>query len=242
MMQQINVSVGVAFIAGLVSFFSPCVFSLIPAYIGYLSGRSLKPDDPDKELSGKHTFLHGLAFVFGFSLVFISLGIAISALGQLLFQARELLSKAGGIIIILFGLHMTGLLHIPFFDYEIKPRSKVVSGGGLISSFLMGVLFSAGWSPCVGPTLGMILTLAAEGANFGQGILLLGAYSLGMAMPFLTAALGLNWVTKILQKNAKVLQIAQILTGALLIIVGIMLFLGIYQQMISMGSIFDFGY
>jgi len=106
----------------------------------------------------------------------------------------------------------------------------------------MGVLFSAGWSPCVGPTLGMILTLAAEGANFGQGIILLSAYSLGMAMPFLAAALGMNWVTKMLQKNTKVLQFAQILTGVLLIIVGVMLFLGIYQQMISMGSIIDFGY
>ncbi len=242
MLQQINISVGVAFFAGLVSFFSPCVFSLIPAYIGYLSGRSLHQKKPDVEFSRMNSFFHGLAFVVGFSIVFISLGLAISAISQLFYQVRDFLAKAGSIIVILFGLHMTGLFHIPFFDYELKPKSRLSSGGGLISSFLMGVFFSAGWSPCVGPTLGMILTLAVEEAKIVQGIILLSAYSLGMGIPFLVSAIGVNWVSRILQKHSKVMRIAQYISGGLLIIIGIMLFLGIYQQLMTYKPIIDFGY
>ena len=241
MMQLINVSVGLAFLAGLVSFFSPCVFSLIPAYIGYLGGRSLTRAVGDKIVSRMDTFLHGLAFVLGFSFVFIILGIAFSAISQFFYQARSILAKTGGIVIILFGLHTTGLLRIPFFDYELKPQSKIDQGGSLFSSFMMGIFFSAGWSPCVGPTLGLILTLAIEEARISQGIFLLSAYSLGMAIPFLAAALGIGWVTKILQKYSKAMRIAQYVMGVILIVVGIMLFLGIYQQMISFQSIIDLG-
>jgi len=241
MMQLINVSTGLAFLAGLASFFSPCVFSLIPVYIGYLGGRSLNQGDFDKKTRRVGTFFHGLAFVFGFSFVFIILGIAFSVLSQFLYQTRGILAKTGGVIIILFGLHMTGLLRIPFFEYELKPQSKLTQGGSLVSSFLMGIFFSAGWSPCVGPTLGMILTLTIDEAKISQGIFLLSAYSLGMAIPFLAAALGMSWVAKILQKYSKAMRIVQYLLGAILIIVGILLFLGIYQQMISFESIIDLG-
>ena len=240
-MQLINVSIGLAFLGGLVSFFSPCVFSLMPAYIGYLGGRSLNQVELDKKTRRVDTFFHGMAFVLGFSFVFIILGIAFSALSQFLYQTRDILAKTGGIIIILFGLHTTGLFRIPLFDLELKPQSKIVEGGGLVSSFLMGIFFSAGWSPCVGPTLGMILTLAIEEAKIGVGIILLSAYSLGMAIPFLAAALGIGWVTNALQRYSKAMRIAQYLMGVISIIVGILLFLGIYQQMISFESLIDLG-
>jgi cytochrome c-type biogenesis protein len=240
-MSAANVSIGLAFLAGLASFFSPCVFSLVPAYIGYLSGRSLSKSKESTTIDRMGTFFHGVAFVLGFSFVFVSLGLAFSVLSQFFFQVRDILAKVGGVIIILFGLHMTGLLHLPFLDYDFRIQSKVGKGSSLLSSFLMGVFFSAGWSPCVGPTLGLILTLAIQGGNTGQGVFLLSSYSLGMGIPFLAAALGVGWVTEILRKYSKAMQIAQIVMGALLIIVGILLFLGIYQQLVTFESLIDFG-
>jgi cytochrome c-type biogenesis protein len=236
-----DISFGLAFLAGLASFFSPCVFSLVPAYVGYLSGRSLTQAEVDKEIIRWGTFFHGLAFVLGFSFVFIALGLAFSALSQVFYQIRDILAKVGGIIIILFGLHMTELIHITFLEYDLRPQSDVGRGRSLLSSFLMGVFFSAGWSPCVGPTLGLILTLAFDRANVGQGILLLGLYSLGMAIPFLIAGLGVGWVTNTLSKYSKAMRIAQVVMGVILIIVGVMLFLGIYQQLIRFDIWIDFG-
>lgn len=240
-MSQVDVSVGLAFFAGLASFFSPCVFSLVPAYVGYLSGRSLSQDKEDVHASRLRTFFHGLAFVLGFSFVFIILGIAFSALSQFLFDTRELLAKAGGVILILFGLHLTGLIRIPFLDYDLRPQSKLGKGSSLLSSFFMGVFFSAGWSPCVGPTLGLILTLAIERENIGQGVILLGTYSLGMGIPFLAAAFGIGWVTHILRRYSKAMKIAQVVMGVILILVGSLLFLGIYQRLVTFQSLIDFG-
>jgi cytochrome c-type biogenesis protein len=236
-----NVSVGLAFLAGLASFFSPCVFSLIPAYIGYLSGRSLNQTETSITSLRLNTFLHGLFFVLGFSFVFITLGIAISALSQLFFNARDILAKIGGVVMILFGLHLTGLIRIPFLDFDVRLQSKNSNSRSLISSFVMGIFFSAGWSPCVGPTLGLILTLAVQQAHIGRGVLLLSFYSLGMAVPFLAAAFGVGWVTNILKKYVKAMKITQIVIGVILIIVGIMLFLGIYQRLITFESLIDFG-
>jgi cytochrome c-type biogenesis protein len=139
-----DISFGLAFLAGLASFFSPCVFSLVPAYVGYLSGRSLTQAEVDKEIIRWGTFFHGLAFVLGFSFVFIALGLAFSALSQVFYQIRDILAKVGGIIIILFGLHMTELIHITFLEYDLRPQSDVGRGRSLLSSFLMGVFFSAG--------------------------------------------------------------------------------------------------
>ena len=240
-MELLNVSLGLSFLAGLVSFFSPCVFSLVPAYVGYLSGRSLAQSGENQAANRWRTLLHGLAFVLGFSFVFISLGIAFSALSQFFYQTRDILAKVGGVIIILFGLHMTELIHIPFLDYDLRPESKVGKGTSLLSSFVMGIFFSAGWSPCVGPTLGMILTLAIERANIGQGVILLSVYSMGMAIPFIAAAFGIGWVTNILRKYSKAMRIAQIVMGVILVIVGVMLFLGIYQRLITFDALIDFG-
>ncbi|HOM67161.1 MAG TPA: cytochrome c biogenesis protein CcdA [Brevefilum fermentans] len=238
-MDTIKVSIGLAFLAGLASFFSPCVFSLVPAYVGYLSGRSISAQEAG--VNKLRTFLHGLAFVLGFSFVFISLGLAFSVFSLFFYQIRDILAKAGGVIIILFGMQMTGLINIPFLNYDFRPQSKLSQGSGFFASFLMGVVFSAGWSPCVGPTLGLILTLAIERANIGQGVSLLSIYSLGMALPFLIAALGVGWVTDVLRKYGKVMHRIQIVMGILLILVGVMLFLGIYQQLATFDRLIDFG-
>lgn len=229
-----NLTIGLAFLAGLASFLSPCVFSLVPAYIGYLSGRTFEAAKTEKT-STLHTFLHGFVFVLGFSAVFIALGVAVSAIGGFLYLAKDWLARIGGIIIILFGIHLTGIYRFQFLEYDLRPHNQVDRGLGLISSFLLGIFFSAGWSPCIGPVLAAILALALNEGNISQGVTLLSAYSVGMAIPFLIAALGVSWVTAFLKKYARLLHWIEIGTGVILIIVGLMLFFGIFEQLARLG-------
>ncbi len=236
-----EVSIPLAFLAGLASFLSPCVFALVPAYVGYLSGRAVALV-PGRAASNRwETLTHGLAFVMGFSIVFILLGIAASALGALLYDMRDWLAKIGGVIVILFGLHMTGILRIKYLEYDLRPQTSQDLQRSYISSALMGIFFSAGWSPCVGPTLGAILTLAARGGNVAEGVQLLTAYSSGLAIPFLLAALGIGWVTAILRKFQKTLHWIEIAMGVVLIIVGLLLFFGVFEQLARYGWFIDFG-
>jgi cytochrome c-type biogenesis protein len=230
-----------AFLAGLASFMSPCVFSLVPAYVGYLSGRAVAINQEKFVANRMETLTHGLAFVLGFSIVFIFLGVAASALGGLLYDVRNWLAKIGGVVVILFGLHMTGILRLKFLEYDLRPQNSQDLQRSYVSSAILGVFFSAGWSPCVGPVLGAILTLAARGGNVAQGFQLLTAYSAGLAIPFLLAALGVGWVSTILRRYQKVLHYIEIGMGVVLIIVGAMLFLGIFEQLSRFGWFIDFG-
>lgn len=239
-MDYSNLGIGLAFLAGLASFLSPCVLSLVPAYIGYLGGRSMAVAQ-EREPSKWETFSHGLAFVLGFSVVFVLLGIATSALGSVLYDARGLLAKIGGVVVVIFGLHMTHIIRIPFLEYDLRPQSQPDRKRGYVSSFMMGIFFSAGWSPCVGPVLGLILTLSLSGGSIVQGALLLTAYSAGLAIPFLIAALGIGWVTTILRKYGKLMYYIEIAMGVLMIIIGIMLFFGTFEYLARFGFFVDFG-
>lgn len=236
-----NVSLGLAFLAGLASFLSPCVFSLVPAYIGYLSGRSLMATQSRAQVKQFETFTHGLAFVVGFSLVFILLGVTVSAVGSLLYDLRGWLSKIGGAVVVLFGLHLTGILRIPLLEYDLRPQTSMDRQRSYFSSAMMGVFFSAGWSPCVGPVLGAILTLALNGGSVSEGVQLLTAYSAGLAIPFLIAALGISWVTQILQRYRKIMRYVEVVMGAVLVAVGILLFMGTFEQLARFGFFVDFG-
>ncbi len=235
-----QVTVGLAFLAGLASFLSPCVFSLVPAYVGYLGGRAAGEAN---ESNRWITFSHGLAFVLGFSTVFILLGIALAFAGGLLHDFRTVLTKVGGLVVIIFGLQMIGVLHIPFLAYDTRVNAAPDRKWGYFSSALMGVFFSAGWSPCVGPVLGAILTLAINGGSVSLGTKLLTAYSTGLAIPFLVAALGIGWVTTILQKYSKVMRSVEIAMGFLLVLVGILLFAGTFEIIAQRTQFFwvDFG-
>ena len=173
--------------------------------------------------------------------MFISLGVAVSTLGGLLYDLRSWLAKIGGIVVIIFGLHMTGILRIPFLEYDLRPRSKDDVSRSYFSSLMMGVFFSAGWSPCVGPVLGAILTLALNGGSVSEGVKLLSAYSAGLAIPFLLAALGIGWVTKFLRRYGKVMHYIEVGMGVVLIIVGVMLFLGTFNLLARFGPFVDFG-
>ena len=240
-MEIAQVTVGLAFLAGLASFLSPCVFSLIPAYIGYLGGRAVGGEATDRNRF--ITFTHGLAFVLGFSAVFITLGAASSAFGRLLFDLRFVLSKVGGIVVMIFGLHMLGVFRIPFLEYDTRVQTMPDRRWGYLSSALMGVFFSAGWAPCVGPVLGAILTLALNGGSISTGVSLLSAYSAGLAIPFLIAALGVGWVSLALRKYGKTLHYLEKAMGVVLILLGIMLFAGIFERIAQAGQFFwiDFG-
>ena len=236
-----NVTIGLAFLAGLASFLSPCVFSLVPAYIGYLGGRAA-----GGEATENNRFIilsHGVAFVLGFSLVFITLGVASAALGHLLFNLRFILAKVGGIIVIIFGLHMIGVFRIPLLEYDTRVSTAPDRKWGYLSSAMMGVFFSAGWAPCVGPVLGAILTLALNGGSIATGVKLLSAYSMGLAIPFLIAALGVGWVTLMLRKYGKAMHYIEMGMGVILVILGVMLFSGVFERIAQAGQFFwiDFG-
>ena len=236
-----QVTIGLAFLAGLASFLSPCVFSLVPAYVGYLGGRAAGGEAT--ESNRFITFTHGLAFVLGFSIVFITLGVATSAFGRLLFDLRFILAKVGGIVVIIFGLHMIGIFRIPFLEYDTRVQQAPDRRWGYLSSALMGVFFSAGWGPCVGPVLGAILTLALNGGSVSTGVSLLSAYSAGLAIPFLFAALGVGWVSITLRKYGKVIHYIEIAMGVVLVILGMMLFSGIFARIAQAVQFFwiDFG-
>lgn len=223
-----SVGLGLAFIAGFVSFLSPCVLSLVPAYVGYLSSRAITPDGMIVE-NRWGTLAHGLAFVLGFSVVFVALGAAASALGTALFEARGLLTKIGGVIVILFGLHTMGVIHIPFLEYDTRRQQVPDRRLGYLSSSLMGVFFSAGWSPCVGPVLGAVLTLALGANNIGRGVVLLSAYSLGLGIPFLLAAAGIGRASELLRRYGKYMRYMSAVAGVFLIAIGLLLFTGSLQ-------------
>jgi cytochrome c-type biogenesis protein len=220
-----EVGIGLALIAGLASFLSPCVLSLVPAYVAYLGSRSITPEGL---VAGtrRETIAHGAAFVLGFSLVFVALGAAAGALGGALFDARGIVAKIGGIVVILFGLHTAGVIHISWLEYDVRRHRDPDRRLGLLSSALMGVFFSAGWAPCVGPVLGAILTLALTSSAIGEGILLLLAYSLGLGIPFIATAAGMGWVSSLLKRFKKYVRYVSIVTGVLLVVIGILLFTG----------------
>jgi cytochrome c-type biogenesis protein len=232
-----EIGVGLAFLAGLASFFSPCVFALVPAYIGYLGGRSAA-SARDGKTHPWLTFSHGLAFVLGFSLVFISLGVATSVLGEVLYDMRLWLARIGGVVVIIFGLHMTGLMRIRFLEYDLRPQSVPHRQRGFVASFLMGIFFSAGWSPCVGPILGAILMLALNEGSISQGIVLLSVYSAGLAIPFLVASIQIGLVTTALKQYGKFMHYIEIGMGVLLIVVGVLLLLGRFEKIAQFGASF----
>ena len=236
-----QITIGLAFLAGLASFLSPCVFSLVPAYVGYLGGRAAGGEA--SENNRFITFTHGLAFVLGFSVVFVTLGVASATLGRLLFDLRFLLEKVGGVVVIIFGLHMIGIFRIPFLEYDTRVQTLPDRKWGYLSSALMGVFFSAGWAPCVGPVLGAILTLSLNGGSVSTGVTLLSSYSAGLAIPFLIAALGVGWVSATLRKYGKIMHYVEIAMGVILVIVGFMLFSGIFERIAQAGQFFwiDFG-
>jgi cytochrome c-type biogenesis protein len=238
-----KVDAGLAFLAGLASFLSPCVFSLIPGFISYIGGRSIAGSTalPGAGPVRWGSFTHGLLFFVGFGLVFIFPRVTVSELGGALYTLRDWLSKIGGIIVIIFGLQLTGVLKLPILSKDIQPSSGFDQWRGFMSSGLFGAFFSAGWSPCVGPTLGGILTLGMAGGATSRSVELLSLYTTGLAFPFLLLAGGMGWIAGCITRFKQVTHITQLVSGVLLIIIGGMLSMGIFELISRFGYFVDFG-
>ena len=224
-MDSSQVSFGVAFIAGLASFLSPCVLPLVPIYIAQLVGHSVyqATDGQEDRPARLNTFIHSLMFVLGFSLAFIALGATASTLGNLLRTYQFLLRQIGGITLVIIGLHLTGILKVSFFywqkHFEFRPRRPSYP-----ASLLIGIIFAFGWTPCVGLILGPILGLAANGATLRQGVMLLVFYSLGLGIPFLLMGLGLDQLSRLLKWLKPHLGKIEIGTGIVMIVAGLLIF------------------
>jgi cytochrome c-type biogenesis protein len=218
-----GLSIPLAFVAGVVSFLSPCVLPLVPGYISMLSGASI-----EELKAGAGTalvariFRNSLAFVMGFSVVFITLGASATAVGRFLVAQRTTFNIVAGVIIIIFGLHLTGLVKIPF----LYRQARVNTGAprrGLLGAFVLGFAFAFGWTPCIGPILTGILALAAMRDTVFQGMFLLAVYSAGLAIPFVLTGLGLSQFLKFYSGFRKHLQIVEVLSGVLLIAIGVLM-------------------
>ncbi len=212
-------SIGVALIAGLVSFLSPCILPIIPGFLAYLAGASLA----EAQAKRADIFLNALFFVLGFSFVFSLLGVLLnSILSAVAFDTLTWLSRIGGIIIIFFGIYLTGLIKIPFLEKEYKLSVKTKFGSRYISSFVFGAAFAVGWTPCVGAVLGGILALAAT--QPGVAFTLLFAYSLGLGIPFLIVGLFAGPAAAWIGKYGKWFNFINILFGIILIGLGVLVF------------------
>ena len=216
----------VAFAAGLLSFLSPCVLPLVPSYIGFLTGMSLP------ELSGRRRVAlgHALLFVLGFSLVFVLLGASATALGRALNYYQLWLQRIGGVLIIGFGLVCLGVIKVGVLNQErrVQLEQKPV---GYLGSALVGMAFGAGWTPCIGPVLGAILGLAATTQDLSRGMVLLAAYSAGLAVPFLVAALALDAFLDWFQRFRRYLPWVMRVSGVLLVFVGVLMVTGEFTRL-----------
>jgi len=209
-----------AFLAGILSFLSPCVISIAPGYLSIVSGASFSELKAGKASQAK-VLQSTAAFIFGFTLVFIILGVVTSFLGEALRANRMLLTRIGGVIIIVFGLHQAGWLEVPFLYKE--RRLHLNRSVGITGAMITGMAFSFGWTPCVGPILGSILALASSEGEPLFGMFLLLIYSLGLAIPFALLALGFNKMVYRLNKAKKYLRYIEWFTGFILILMGILL-------------------
>lgn len=220
-----SISFAVAFFAGLLSFLSPCVLPLVPSYLGFITGMTVE----DLRAGAKRgpVMINALLFVGGFSLIFLLLGASATVLGQLLFRYQTWISRIGGLIVILFGLHLLGILRwsVLLRERRLQLRSRPA---GYVGAVAAGAAFAAGWTPCIGPVLGAVLTYASTRATLGNGMLLLGSYALGLAVPFLLAAFATGKFLNTSRRVRRFLPWVERLAGAMLIVAGLLLVSGTF--------------
>jgi cytochrome c-type biogenesis protein len=224
-----NVNILVAMAAGLLSFLSPCVLPLLPSYISFVAGVSF--EEVQGHVANPRTrraiLLNSLLFILGFSLVFIALGAGVTLLGQALFQQQDLIRKIGGIFIILMGMYVAGWLRIPFLmrEWRMELRDRPA---GYIGALFVGITFAAGWTPCIGPILGSILTLASVSQTATTGIAMLAAYSLGLAIPFFISSLAIHRFLIFFDRFKRFIPVVTRLSGIILMALGLLLVTGYF--------------
>lgn len=222
-MNEGEVGILIAFTAGLFSFLSPCVLPLVPSYLTFVTGMSL--EDLQSGVNRKATFIHSLLFVGGFSLIFILLGASASFLGQFFKHYDVWIARIGGLVIILFGLHLTGIFRLNALMREKRVHLND-KPAGYLGSLGVGMAFGAGWTPCIGPILGAILTYGFSQDTMWAGVGLLAMYSLGLAVPFLIASLALDWFLQTFKRFRHWIPIVEKASGILLILLGLLLLTG----------------
>jgi cytochrome c-type biogenesis protein len=223
MPQSQDVSILIAFSAGFLSFVSPCVLPLVPSYITYITGASFNDltDESTRKRLKWTTISHSILFILGFSTVFIAMGASASFLGRILSQYQMWVAKVGGVLIILLGIHFV-LQIFPFLQIERRIHFEKKSLG-YVGSFLVGIVFAAGWTPCIGPILSAILIYASTSQQFSTGVMLLAAYSLGLGVPFFLASLAFNLFLSAFDKVKRYLQVVIFISGFFLIAIGILI-------------------
>jgi cytochrome c-type biogenesis protein len=214
-----------AFFAGLVSFLSPCVLPLVPGYVSLISGAGVEQLKTQESQLLRKVMLNSVAFILGFSVVFIALGAVASEISQMLARYRSTLAQIAGVVIILFGLHLTGVFKIKALYTDARLHS-VKGGSTPWGAFVIGFAFAFGWTPCVGPVLTVILTFAAAQDSITKGVMLLAIYSLGLAVPFLLTALGVERFLKFYSRFRAHMHAVEVASGALLIALGVLLVMG----------------
>ena len=233
MMEPASVSLALAFLAGLVSFLSPCVFPIVPSYVGFVTGLTLEElRDGNRRDARRQAAIHSALFVLGFSLVFLALGASATVLGGVLRRSLPLLQQIGGVVIALFGLYLLGLVRLPVLMRErrVQLASKPA---GKVGSVVVGVAFGAGWTPCVGPVLATVLLYASLEATMARGMLLLGAYAIGLGIPFFLSAVALNWFLAGSARVRRWIPWLERTAGAVLLLIGILLFTGRFAVLSS---------
>ena len=228
---QQDVSTLIAFTAGLLSFVSPCVLPLVPSYITYITGVSFQDLTDEKAKSRVHwaTILHSILFIAGFSTIFILMGASASYLGQVLVEYQSWIMKGGGVLIIVLGIHFTGIINIPFLQMEkrFELRKKPL---GYLGSFLVGIVFAAGWTPCIGPILSTILIYASTSKNYMTGVYLLTVYSLGLGIPFFLSSLAFNAFLSAFDKIKRYMRWVTLISGIFLMIIGILFLTDTFRE------------
>jgi cytochrome c-type biogenesis protein len=218
-----NVTLFAAFLAGFLSFVSPCVLPLIPGYISFISGASLEDMRSGGLAAHRQVLTRSLAFVLGFSVVFIALGASASVIGSFISGKLTILTKIAGVLIILFGLHMMGVFRFAFLDNEKRAQTQR-KPAGLIGAFLVGLAFAFGWTPCIGPILAGILVVAGSRETIGEGVLLLAVYSLGLGVPFLLTSVAIDRFFSVAAAIRRHYHAIELTSGGLLVAIGVLIF------------------
>ncbi len=224
---SLAVSLLIATFAGLLSFLSPCVLPIVPPYLAYMGGSSI---EEMSEGRNRGVILKAVFFVLGLSTVFMFLGFAASAFGQLILSYQDIMAKVSGVVIILFGLHFLGIFKIPFLYREARFDAGD-RGGSNIGAYVLGLAFAFGWTPCIGPILGTILSLAAQEGSVQRGTIMLAFYAIGLGIPFILAAVFMNRFVKTMDKLKKHMQLIEYLMGGLLVVIGVLLLTGLFTEM-----------
>ncbi len=216
-----EISILSSFAAGILSFISPCILPLVPVYLGIMSRNAISKGEKIKLSDKAYTILNSILFFLGFSIIFILLGSTATFIGQLLKNYLSIFNRIGGIILIIFGIHYTGIFKIRFLNFEKRIKMPETLKTGYLWSFLFGIIFSFGWVPCVGMILSGILLLASNMETFYQGIILLIVFSLGLGLPFIVSSIFISFFVKILKRVNKYLNIISIISGIFLIALGL---------------------